>query len=192
MLIVGTDLLEVDRSLVRGELRCPGCAGELRPWSHASSRGVRFSDVVVVVCPRRSRCAGCRCTHVLLPSSMLVRRADAGVVIGAALEAKARGEGHRPIARALGVPVSTVRGWLRRFGGRAGAWWVVFTTLLHALDSMAAPVTVRGSVFADAVEVLALASAAATRRFGPRPPWQFVSRATGGLLLAPAPAGSPG
>jgi hypothetical protein len=128
----------------------------------------------------------------LLPSSMLVRRADAGVVIGAALEAKARGEGHRPIARALGVPVSTVRGWLRRFGGRAGAWWVVFTTLLHALDSMAAPVTVRASVFADAVEVLALASAAATRRFGPRPPWQFVSLASGGLLLGPVPAGAAG
>ena len=85
MLIVGTDLLKVDQALVRGELRCPGCAGELRPWSHASSRGVRFSDVTVVVCPRRSRCSGCRRTHVLLPSSMLLRRADAGVVIGEAL-----------------------------------------------------------------------------------------------------------
>jgi len=65
-------------------------------------------------------------------------------------------------------------------------------TLLHALDSMAAPVTVRASVFADAVEVLALASAAATRRFGPRPPWQFVSLASGGLLLGPVPAGAAG
>jgi hypothetical protein len=192
MLIVGTDLLAVDQALVRGELRCPGCAGELRPWSHAGPRGVRHQDVTVVVCPRRSRCSGCRCTHVLLPSSMLVRRADAGAVIGAALEAKARGVGHRPIARALGRPVSTVRGWLRRFCARAGAWRVVFTALLHALDTMAAPITVRASVFADAVEVLALASAAATRRFGPRPPWQFASLATSGLLLAPAPAGGAG
>ncbi len=50
---------------------------------------------------------------------MLVRRADAVVVIGAALLAKAAGQGHRPIAVLLGRPESTVRGWLRRFTGRA-------------------------------------------------------------------------
>ncbi len=31
MLMVGTDPLEVDRLLAGGALRCPGCAGELRP-----------------------------------------------------------------------------------------------------------------------------------------------------------------
>src|SRR6266511_3576630 len=37
-------------------------------------------------------------THVLLPVGALVRRADAAVVIGAALVAKAAGWGHRRIA----------------------------------------------------------------------------------------------
>ena len=32
--------------------------------------------------PRRSVCAGCRRTHVLLPASVLLRRADAVDVIG--------------------------------------------------------------------------------------------------------------
>ena len=32
LLIVGTDPLDVEQPLAGGELRCPGCAGELRPW----------------------------------------------------------------------------------------------------------------------------------------------------------------
>src|SRR5665647_1358354 len=43
----------------------------------------------------------------------------------------------------------------------------------------------RGSVFADAWEALGRAGAAGVRRLGPRPPWEFASWATGGLLLAP-------
>jgi hypothetical protein len=105
-------------------------------------------------------------------------------VIGAALLGKASGRGHRPIARALGRPASTVRGWLRRFTARAEGVRVLFTGLLHALDPAAATVAVTGSVFADAVEVVGLAAAAATRLFGPRPAWQFASAASGGLLLA--------
>jgi hypothetical protein len=68
--------------------------------------------------PRRSMCSSCACTHVLLPASLLVRRADCAAVIGTALLAKATGVGHRPIASFVGRPVSTVRGWLRRFGCR--------------------------------------------------------------------------
>lgn len=186
--MVGTDLVEVDRLLCGGELRCPGCGGGLRPWGHARGRGVRAEGETVIVRPRRSSCSGCRQTHVLLPASMFVRRADAAVVVGAALLAKASGVGHRPIAGLLGRPVSTVRGWLRRFARRAPGWRVWFTTLLHALDPMAAPITGTVSVFADAVQVLGLAAAAATRLFGPRPPWQFASAASGGLLLGPPAA----
>jgi hypothetical protein len=80
-----------------------------------------------------------------------------------------------------------VRGWLHRFTTRAEEWRVSFTGLLHALDPEAGPVAVRPCVLADAVEVLGLAAAAAARRFGPRPPWQFASAASGGLLLGPAP-----
>lgn len=183
--MVGTDPLEVDRLLTGGELRCPRCGGELRPWGYARSRGVRGHDAVVTVRPRRSWCASCRRTHVLLPASMLARRADAVVVIGEALLAKARGLGHRPIANALGRPVSTVRGWLRRFTVRAESVWVLFTGLLHALDASASAVVPTGSRFADALDVLGLAAAAAVRLFGPRPVWQFAAAASDGLLLGP-------
>lgn len=189
MLIVGTDPLEVDRLLRRGVLRCPGCGCVLRPWGHARTRRIRGDGDSGgrAVRPRRSSCSGCGGTHVLISASMLVRRADSAVVIGAALVAKVAGAGHRSIAAVLGRPVSTVRGWLRRFTARAEEWRASFTALLHALDPLAGPVAVRACVLADAVEVLGLAAAAAARRFGPRPPWQFASAATSGLLLGPFP-----
>ena len=183
--MVGTDPLEVDRLLLGGLLRCPGCEGELRPWGWARSRGVREVAEVVVVRPRRSQCAGCSCTHVLLPELLLVRRADTAAVIGGALTTKATGVGHRLIARLLGRPVGTVRAWLRRFAARAESIRVLFTGLLHVLDPEAAGVGPTGSLFADAVEVVGLAAAASVRMFGPRPPWQFASSASSGLLLGP-------
>jgi hypothetical protein len=124
---------------------------------------------------------------VLLPVLVLVRRADTVAVIGRALLAKAAGAGHRRVAVLLDRPVSTVRGWLRRFACRAAHWRLTFTTLLLALDAMAAPITATGSAVGDALQSLGLAAAAATRMFGPRPPWQFASSASRGLLLGPAP-----
>jgi len=67
---------------------------------------------------------------VLLPAQFLSRRADAGAVIGAALEAAAAGAGFRKAAQMLGRAASTVRGWLRRFAGRAGQVREFFTVLL--------------------------------------------------------------
>ena len=99
--------------------------------------------------------------------------------------AKAAGAGHRPIATLLGRSPSTVRGWLRRFGALAEDVRVLFTVLLHALDPSAGPLALTGSGFADAVEALGRAAAAAVARLSPIPPWEFASRATGGLLLAP-------
>lgn len=139
----------------------------------------------MAVRPRRSSCSQCRCTHVLLPASTLVRRADTVAVIGRALLAKVAGAGHRSIAALLDRPVSTVRGWLRRFGVRAESLRTLFTVLLHALDASAPAAGVTGSEFADALQVLGLAAAGAARLFGPRPAWQFASAASGGLLLGP-------
>jgi hypothetical protein len=127
---------------------------------------------------------------VLLPASTLVRRADTVAVIGQALLVKASGSGHRSIAALLDRPVSTVRGWLRRFGARAESLRVLFTALLHALDPSTVAVGVTGSVFTDALEALGLAAAAAARLFGPRPPWQFASAGSGGQLLGRTPAQS--
>lgn len=183
--MVGTDSVEVDRLLTDGLLVCPACPGRLRPWGHARWRTTREAREVVRCRPRRGRCSVCGGTHVLLPCSVLLRRADGVAVIGAALLAKATGLGHRPIALALERPACTVRGWLRRFASRAESLRVVFTDRLYALDASAGPLAVIGSVLADAVEALGRAAAAASRRLDPVPPWQFASAVTRGLLLAP-------
>lgn len=135
--------------------------------------------------PRRTRCSGCGRTHVLLAASLLARRADDVAVIGAALLARAAGAGHRTIAAGNGRPASTVRGWLRRFGRRAEQLRVLFTSLLHALDSSAGSLLPAGSDFSDALAAVGAAAAAAVRLFGPRCPWQFTAVASGGLLLGP-------
>lgn len=185
MVMVGTDPVEVDRRLAAGELVCPGCGGGLRPWGHARWRTVRGADRDVRHRPRRAWCAGCSRTHVLLPVSCLLRRADAAAVIGSALVAKATGAGHRRIAAGLGRAESTVRGWLRRFAARAREVRVLFTGLLHAVDPLAGPLESAGTGFVDAVEVIGRAAAAVVARLGPRPVWAFASAATGGRLLSP-------
>ena len=187
----GTDPLEVDRLLLGGLLLCPGCEQVLRPWGWARSRSVRELAEVVVVRPRRSLCVGCSSTHVLLPELLLARRADTATVIGAALTAKATGRGHRWIADLLGRPVSTVRAWLRRFAAHAESLRILFTGLLFVLDPEADGARPAGSLFADAVEVIGLAAAAAVRMFGPRPAWQFASSASRGLLLGPVWSAGP-
>ncbi|WP_411130522.1 helix-turn-helix domain-containing protein, partial [Streptomyces sp. x-19] len=126
--------------------------------------------------PRRSRCSGCGATHVLLPVIGLSRRADVAEVIGAALRMKAAGAGHRTIAEWLGRPCSTVRGWLRRFAGRAAVVAGIFTSHLVALSDDPAAVlpTPAESVFADAVAAVIAATNAVRGRFAmvAAPIWQ--------------------
>ena len=174
--MVGTCPLEVDRLLSGGELRCPGCAGELRPWGHARERGFRDETALAKVRPRRSACPQCRCTHVLLPSSTLVRRADTVEVIGQDALAMAAGSGHRSIAGLLDRPVSSVRGRPRRPGARAGGLRLLFTALLYALDASSEEVGLTSSRFADALQSLGLAAAEADECSGP-----------GGLGSSPRP-----
>ena len=81
----------VESDLAAGAIACPGCGGALRPWGHARARRVRDLTTTVTLRPRRTRCAACRATHVLLPGTMLPRRADTTAVIGTALLASARG-----------------------------------------------------------------------------------------------------
>lgn len=189
MVMVGTDRAEVERALLAGELVCPSCAGVLGPWGHARSRASRGPDGTVRHRPRRARCTGCRSTHVLLAQAWLSRRADAVSVIGAALEAKSAGAGHRSIAAVLGRPACTVRGWLRRFAARAEQLRAEFTRLLVALDPLAGPVVPRASVLADALEAIGRAAAAVVLRLSPVRPWELAARVTGGRLLAPPARG---
>lgn len=184
VLMVGTRAGEVERDLAGGSLECPACAGRLRPWGWARRRVLRFGGAQRWVRPRRARCWSCLATHVLLPVVGLVRRRDAVEVIGAALAAKQPGVGHRRIASEVGVPATTVRGWLRRFAANAEFLRSQFEAVAHGLDRDLGRIEPRGSPTADALEAIGVAAAAAARRFGPSPVWWFASGASGGRLLS--------
>lgn len=195
--MVGTDPVVVEQRLRSGMLRCPGCGdGGLAPWGHARLRSVRHRDGrVEALRPQRGRCGSCRGTHVLLPVTGLLRRADGVAVIGAALTAKAAGAGHRWIAAQFGRAASTVRGWLRRFTARAQEIGAVFTALLGEFDPLAGPSAPIGTGVGDAVDAIGRVGAAARRRLGATTavvggwsPWQLASAVTAGRLLAPVGA----
>ncbi len=183
--MVGTDEVEVERVLRVGLLVCD-CGGVLRPWGRARERAVRqVGGGEVRRVPLRSRCLSCRRTHVLLPADSLVRRRDAVGVIGAVLTARARGLSiAKAAAVAVGVPASTVRGWLRRFAVVAGAVWARFTAMAHELDPLLGPVRATGGPVGDAVEAIGVAARAAALCLGPVEAWQFVASATEGRLLS--------
>jgi hypothetical protein len=128
---------------------------------------------------------------VLLSVIGLSRRADVVEVIGASLVAKAAGWGHRRIAVLVGRPAATVRGWLRRFAGRAESVRAGFTALSVDVDAGTPPPVAAGSGFADAVTAVLAATVAVTRRWpGLRltvSPWLLVSAVSHGGLLAPVP-----
>jgi transposase-like protein len=189
VLTVGKDARGVERMLKEGSLACPGCEGRLAPWGHARRRVVFGAGRRGrVVRPRRSRCRGCGVTHVLLPAGVLARRPDEAGVIGAALAAAARGAGHRRIARLLGVPADTVRGWLRRFAGRAGQVRDAFARVAVAVSADPVPLAPAGSAVADAVVAVAAAAEAVGRRW-PRlltvSPWEVACAVTNASLMAP-------
>jgi hypothetical protein len=184
VIIVGIELLEVERGLFAGEIGCPDCPGVVRPWGSARRRVLRCARGVEWRRPRRGRCGGCRRTHVLLAQDSLVRRRDEVEVIGAAFMAKASGDGHRRAAEKVRVPASTVRGWFRRFAANAEAVRVWFTVLAHGLDPVLGLIWPTGTMVGDAVEAIAVAARAAAVRLGSVPPWQFAVRASRGGLLS--------
>ena len=75
---------------------------------------------------------------MLLPCVCLRRRRDAVEVIGRALLMAVSGVGFRPIAAELGLPESTVRGWLRRARFLAEVIRQHFTRWAFALDPLVA------------------------------------------------------
>ena len=191
MVTVGVVAGLVERRLAAGRLRCPVCSGLLAGWGHARERVIRGQGGIGWrLRPRRSRCGGCGVTHVLLPVSCLLRRADEVAVIWAALAGKAAGLGYRPIAAGLGRPASTVRDWLARFAARAGAVRGLFTVWLCALDADPPPLPPAGSVVADAVAAIAAAAGAAGRRWAGRlvslSPGELASSVSAGRLLSPS------
>ena len=184
LLIVRDQTEVVEIELRAGELACPHCQGELRPWGGARERTARLANGVQRHRPRRARCRTCKKTSVLLAERFFARRVDAAEVIGQALLAKVAGAGQRTLATRLGRPRETVRNWLRAFAARAGEARRHFLAWALALDPRLHEVAPRGSVFSDAVEAIALAARSASLTLGPRPVWSWASEMTRGGLLS--------
>ncbi|MCW6007567.1 hypothetical protein K1W54_23905 [Micromonospora sp. CPCC 205371] len=132
---------------------------------------------------------------MLLPVTVLVRRADEVEVVGSALAARAAGAGAGRIARALGRARSTVRGWLTRFAYRAE----LVRRLFGQARAGVAPARVlpvpAGSPRAEAAAATVAAGVAIARRWGwdvlTVSPWRVSCAVTGGRLLSPDRAGLP-
>ena len=184
MVSVAIDGTELENALADGQLRCPACGGVLGPWGFARSRQVRTLQDARELTPRRACCRSCATTHVLSPTWCVPRRRDGAAVIGAALLAAARGSGHRTIARELGRPPGTVRGWLRAARARAEPLRCSGTRWAYALDTELVVIEPAPSPLADAVQALATAARAWVLRLGPGPqgPWELAVFMTGGLL----------
>jgi len=186
---VEADQVGVESRLVSGQVVCPDCRGALRPWGWARPRGVH--GVVGVLHPRRARCPGCLVTHVLLPVTVLLRRAYAVEVVGAALVARAGGSGHRVIGPALGVPAATVRGWLRVMGARLEEVRTRLLAVAHRAGVDQAVPKALGCPWRDVLAALGAATAAVTGRFGvfgvlgTVTAWQVAVACSAGRLLSP-------
>lgn len=182
MLTVSPDPVRVESQLADGMLVCPSCeSGRLAPWGWARARTVAHGTPRArKVRPRRTRCRACKATHVLLSAVMLLRRNQWARVIGRAVELRAAGKTLRPIAAAVGVARSTVRGWLSRFAQVAERLREHFTRWAVLRHPELVRIEPTGSPLGDAVAALA---AAAGRSDDCAGRWRFASAATGGRLL---------
>jgi hypothetical protein len=128
---------------------------------------------------------------VLLPVTVLLRRAYAAERIWAVLAARSNGLGHRRIGAALGVPAATVRGWLRRAAARLEQIrvWFLGVAVSAGVDVQIPDGT--GCRWRDVLAAVETATAAIRFRFGAVgllgavTPQQVVVAVSGGRLLAP-------
>jgi hypothetical protein len=187
MVTVEVDTVRVESRLAAGEIGCSACdVGVLARWGWARLR--RVAPAGERVRPRRARCRGCGVTHVLLPVTLLLRRAYAAPVIWAALEYRAAGLGHRLIAARLRLVAATVRGWLRRAAGRLELVRAEFVCLAVAAGVDVAVPKASGSAWTDTLAAVGLAAAVIGGRFaelGDLTPVAVAVAASGGRLLAP-------
>ena len=98
MVTVEADPVHVESRLAADD-RLPDvwgrCAGRL-----GYARARQIEGLGGPLRPRQARCRACTITHVLLPVTVLLRRAYAAERIWAALTARAQGAGHRRIGAA--------------------------------------------------------------------------------------------
>jgi hypothetical protein len=146
----------------------------------------------VALRPRRARCRACRSTQVLLPAVVAPRRADTTAVIGAALQASARGIGYRRIAVRLNRPVSTVRRWIRAGRDPQHAGWLraqAVAWLARVDRDVLGGLAPQPTRLGEALTALAAAALTLRSRVAPHvPPWTLIGQITHGRLVTrPAP-----
>jgi len=120
----------------------------------------------------------------LLPDFLLERRLDEVEVIGRALVLGiVIGLGMRSAADQVGAPMTTARGWRRRFRVRAPALTAGIAAIAVQLDGAA--VLMDGDGETAAIQALGAAWQRARQRFGDRLPrvWRFWSLISGGQAL---------
>jgi hypothetical protein len=110
---------------------------------------------------------------------------DVVSTVGAVIDAVAAGRGARTAVAPTTVPHTTGRGWVRRFGARAGglvAAWAALAVELGDDGFVPGP----GSPARAALGALSAAWRALLARVGLRAParWAFASLVTGGKLIA--------
>jgi len=190
MVTVEADCVHVESRLAAGQIGCPACSrGVLGGWGFARAR--RVAGLTGPLRPRRARCRSCLVTHVLLPVTVLLRRGYAAQTIWDSLSLRSHGRGHRQIAARLKVPAATVRGWLRRAGGRLE---VIRAWFLRVAVRTGIDVEIPdgfGCRWRDVLAAVAAAAAAIGQRFGPVglvgavTAAQVMVAVSGGRLLAP-------
>ena len=165
---------------------CPGCDGRLAGWG-SYRRLVRWGARVRVFRVRRCRCGSCGVSHVLLPAFLVAGRMGLASAIGTALGMGASGQGHRPVAVLLGVPETTVRGWLRRLRARAAGLRALFVRLAWQLGAQPSRAPPPAGVLAWLLDAIAAAHRVARQRLGATVAgcvWSFLSAASGGVWMA--------
>lgn len=176
-----------EREVVVPRPDCPDCGLPLA-FRSGCDRHVRQAGLCRKIWLRRGQCRPCGQSHVLLPSFLVRGRLDVVADIGAVTAAVAEGEvGVRPVAGRAGVPHTTARDWVRRFGLRAPMLASGFGALAVALGDVVA-LRLPAEPTRAALVALRAAWTASLARVGLASVglWAFASLVTGGALISTA------
>lgn len=161
---------------------CPSCQRPMTFWSGYDRAALGDDECRIWI--RRAKCEPCAAGHALIPSFLLIRRLRVVDTIGMALALMVRGSPARAVARRIGVALSTVRDWWRRFGARAR--WLQVVGLAVVVTLGRAVPRLSADPAAAALEAVAAGWDALRLRLGAATPglWPTLSLITGGTALA--------